>query len=209
MPYSRRMSPAPARTHAERRAATRAALLDATLESLTERGWAETSTRSIAERAGVTQGALQHHFPSKAALVEAALDHMMRELATASLAISKPEGTERERIEAFLDDLWAIHELPINRAMFELINAAHTDPDLGMRAAHILTTAAAVTQTVAEALLPTIAAAPEFRDWLLFAEATMRGTALATLPGAAGADWPTIRRHLLTSLTIEIASEPG
>src|ERR1700726_4202163 len=59
-----------------RSAATRAALLDAALESLVERGYAATTTVEIARRAGVSRGAQLHHFPTKAELLTAAVQHL-------------------------------------------------------------------------------------------------------------------------------------
>src|SRR5437763_12092708 len=64
------------RTQAERSAATRAALLDATVASLVEVGYANTTTTGIAERAGVSRGAQMHHFPAKADLVAHAVEHL-------------------------------------------------------------------------------------------------------------------------------------
>src|SRR5712675_230963 len=63
------------RTQAERRAATRTALLDAAIDCLVAEGYANTTTRRIAERAGLTPGALQHHFVSKAELLGQAIRH--------------------------------------------------------------------------------------------------------------------------------------
>src|SRR5207302_5430172 len=59
----------PRRTQAARREATRSALLNAAAECLAEEGYARTTVRRIAERAGVTVGALQHHFSTRAALL--------------------------------------------------------------------------------------------------------------------------------------------
>ena len=59
------------RTQEERSAATRAKLLDATIDCLIELGYAGTTTTLIAERAGVSRGAQLHHFPSKDALYRA------------------------------------------------------------------------------------------------------------------------------------------
>jgi AcrR family transcriptional regulator len=52
--------PATRRTHAERRETTRLALLDAAVACLMEDGYAALTTRKVAERAGVSQGAQQH-----------------------------------------------------------------------------------------------------------------------------------------------------
>ena len=48
----------------ERSLATKAALLDAAIESLVERGYAATTTIETARRAGVSRGAQLHHFPT-------------------------------------------------------------------------------------------------------------------------------------------------
>src|SRR5438105_12392844 len=64
------------RTQAERRASTRTALLDAAIDCLVEEGYANTTTRRIAERAGVTPGAVHHHFSAKAELRTASVSHI-------------------------------------------------------------------------------------------------------------------------------------
>ena len=61
-------------------------VLAATIGCLVERGYANTSTRHIARRAGVTVGALQHHFDSKAELMAAALRELGERIADDFLA---------------------------------------------------------------------------------------------------------------------------
>ena len=74
------------RTQAERSATTRRALLDAARALFSERGYAGTAREDIVERAGVTRGALYHHFANKQAVfqavfeeLEAALDELPEE----------------------------------------------------------------------------------------------------------------------------------
>lgn len=64
------------RTQQQRREETRRALLDAAVESLIEVGFARTTTLEVQRRAEVSRGALLHHFPSKAELLVAAVDHL-------------------------------------------------------------------------------------------------------------------------------------
>src|SRR5689334_19042183 len=64
------------RTQEERSAATRALLLEATLDSLVDVGYARLTTTDVADRAGVSRGAQLHHFPTKAELVTAAMAHL-------------------------------------------------------------------------------------------------------------------------------------
>src|SRR5207302_7497163 len=86
------------RTQAERRAQTRAALLRAARELFAERGYAETGREDIAERAGVTRGALYHHFSSKADVFAAVVDELNAELVERVVAASHPGGTALDKL---------------------------------------------------------------------------------------------------------------
>lgn len=70
----------PRRTQADRSATTRAALIKAGRELFADKGFAATSRDEIAERAGVTRGALYHHFESKTALAAAVVAQLEDEL---------------------------------------------------------------------------------------------------------------------------------
>jgi AcrR family transcriptional regulator len=105
-------------------------LLDATVECLVERGWSGTSTTLVSERAGVSRGAQLHHFPSKSALVLAAVEHLSEvrgaELRHAAQAV--PSG--RRRTRAVLGMLADHFTSPVFTAALELWVAARTDPEL-------------------------------------------------------------------------------
>ncbi len=121
----------PRRTQAERRAATRSALLDAALELLVEDGYANLTTRRIAARAGVSQGAQQHYFPSKSELVLEAVRHAIAQIADDSLRRAEllaARGTPRQ--EAMLDEMWAVHQSSAFRSTLELWAAARSDAEL-------------------------------------------------------------------------------
>lgn len=68
-------------TQVERRESTRAALLVAARQLFTEKGFAGTGREEIAERAGVTRGALYHHFASKQAAFQAVAEELDAEMA--------------------------------------------------------------------------------------------------------------------------------
>jgi AcrR family transcriptional regulator len=68
------------RTQAQRRAATRRALLDAARSVFAEKGYHETAAEEIVRRAGVTRGALYHHYEDKKDLFRAVVDEMEGEI---------------------------------------------------------------------------------------------------------------------------------
>jgi AcrR family transcriptional regulator len=92
---------------AEQSDATRSALLAAARRLFTERGYAATSTNEIVERAGVTRGALYHHFPAKYDLFRAVFEQLEAELAdqVARAALAGSDALEQLRLgcRAFLD----------------------------------------------------------------------------------------------------------
>ena len=65
---------------AERGLATRAALVDAARQLFSERGYAAVGTHELVQRAGVTRGAMYHHFPDKRELFRAAYEETEKEL---------------------------------------------------------------------------------------------------------------------------------
>jgi AcrR family transcriptional regulator len=63
----------------DRSRATRARLLESAIVCLADLGWSASTVAVVAEHAGVSRGAAQHHFPTREALFTAALEHVTRE----------------------------------------------------------------------------------------------------------------------------------
>jgi AcrR family transcriptional regulator len=201
---------APRRTQAERRAATRAALLEATIACLAEEGYAHTTTRRIAERAGVTPGAQQHHFATKSDLVAEALNHAAAQIAAEVLeAELSAEGSDLERAERLLDLLWELHKSALFHAAMELMVAARTDPELRARLEAPAAGVAGVVEHGAAALFPELGTLPDFIATLEAGLAMIRGLALQSfIPGPDPEDsWPAARAHLLETFA-RIADDP-
>ena len=95
------------RRQADRTAATRAALIAAGRELFAARGYGDAGQEEIVERAGVTRGALAHHFGTKRGLFSAVVEQVERDLtervAVAALAGSDPKEHLRLGCLAFLD----------------------------------------------------------------------------------------------------------
>ncbi|QWF84465.1 TetR/AcrR family transcriptional regulator [Amycolatopsis sp. CA-230715] len=114
----------------ERSRTTRRRLVDAAVECIGELGWTGTTVALIAERAGVSRGAAQHHFPARENLVAAAVEHV-GEVQIAELkrhADGLPSGSSR--IEAVVDMLLNLYAGPMFRAALHLWVAASTDEAL-------------------------------------------------------------------------------
>ncbi|HET6211975.1 MAG TPA: TetR/AcrR family transcriptional regulator [Micromonosporaceae bacterium] len=115
----------------ERSRATQGRLLEATVECLVDRGWSGTTTTVIAEYAGVSRGAQLHHYPTKAALVIAAVGHLAERRAAElrAEATALPADPE-QRLGLVVDILAAAFIGPLFVAALELWVAARTDPEL-------------------------------------------------------------------------------
>ncbi len=81
------------RSNTERTASTTAHLVDAARTLFVERGYAETATPDIVSAAGVTRGALYHHFADKKALFRAVVEREAASVA-ATIEAAAPEGSE-------------------------------------------------------------------------------------------------------------------
>jgi AcrR family transcriptional regulator len=128
-----RMSAAPvvSRTpQQERSRVTQARLLEATIECLVEHGWSGTTTTVVAARAGVSRGAQLHHYPTKAALVMAAVEHLSERRGEEIRAEAAALPAGPRRLDLVIDMLAAAFTGPLFVAALEVWVAARTDPDL-------------------------------------------------------------------------------
>lgn len=188
-------------TQAERSAATREALLDATLASLVEDGYAGTTTARVCERAGLSRGAHLHHFQTRAALLAAAVEHLAAQLGEqlAPEVASLAEGPERS--EAGLDLLWQAYAGPLFQAALDLWTHARTDPELRASLEPVERTLERRTVLLARDLFPGLVGRADFERLVVMAVATVRGLALLdTFQPAAGRNarhWPACRALLV------------
>ena len=114
----------PSRTQQERREDTRARLLAATIECLVEHGYAGTTTQRVQDRAGLSRGALLHHFATKEALLVAAVSHV---------ADAQIEAVRAEAAGGAASEVELLHHVmsgPLFLAGLELWQAARTEPAL-------------------------------------------------------------------------------
>ena len=122
--------PAGAGWQAQKSASTRNLIIDAAIKCFVDLGYARTTTTAIAERAGLSRGAMLHHFPSKIDIVRAAVDHLhAKRLKALRKSMMRPSG-ETDRVRQGVDAYWAHVKHPMFVAFFELSVAARTDGEL-------------------------------------------------------------------------------
>ena len=167
------------RTQAERRAHTHAALLDATAACLVERGYSRTSTNDIIRLAGVSRGALLHHFASKAELLGAAVDHVVNRCEMEFREAFAALPVEERTLERAVDQLWEIFRGPSFDAALELLVAARTDAELRTVLQEVLERFERNVSADFGVLFPATASVPESRALVRFAFATLQGAAIA------------------------------
>lgn len=177
----------PSGWQARKSAATRLQILEATLRCFTKLGYFHTTTPAIAEEAGLSRGAMLHHFPTRMDVVRAAVAHLhAKRLNAFRVAVEGlPPGTNRAH--AALRAHWEQLRHPLYAVFIELHVAARTDPEL----ADILAPAEAafareLRETAREVVPEWNVTGPQFEIGYELATCTLRGLALKMFtPGGA------------------------
>ena len=107
----------------------RATICEATIASLADYGYGETSLNRVAAIAEFSKGAVQHHFHTKEDLIAATVDTLL--LRTVQSRAAQPKSVE----SALLDAWQRFINTPAYRALMEVLNAARTDAKLRERIA--------------------------------------------------------------------------
>ncbi len=130
LPKSTTEEPEESGWQAQKSANTRTQITEAAIRCFVEYGYSQTTTTLIAEKAGLSRGAMLHHFPSKLAVVSAAVAHLhAKRLKAFRKAVVKPTAG-RDHLRQSLEAYWAHVRHPMFVAFFELGVAARTDKEL-------------------------------------------------------------------------------
>ncbi len=120
----------------QKRMAARQKILSAVVTCLDLHGYAGASIARIQKMAGVSRGALTHHFRSKEDLMTETASYIFKPTLSPRLVNFRPEPAGRLEIES--DVLWVGEKLldtPEGRALVEILVATRTDPLLRDRIA--------------------------------------------------------------------------
>jgi AcrR family transcriptional regulator len=141
-----------ARTQQQRREETIARLLDASIDTIVEVGYARASAAVIAKRAQVSDGALFRHFATMGDFMAATAHEVMRrQLGLFSKRVAEIPA-DRPALEAALTILRDVTGNSTNTVMYELLVAARTDEKLKATLQDVLTVYAANIYDIARAL---------------------------------------------------------
>jgi len=118
---------------AQKSAMTRDRILDAAITCFVELGYSNVTTAKVASSAGVSRGAMLHHFPSKTELIQAAVEYLHDKLLEdyTKRVSNIPESLKgKKRRRAGIDAYWEHLTGDLFVVYHELCVASRTDPEL-------------------------------------------------------------------------------
>lgn len=116
---------------AQKSAATRNAILESAIACIVEVGYRRATTTAIAQKAGLSRGAMLHHFPSKLDIIRGAVEHLhSKRLKAFRRAMTRAPTPPADRVVLGVDTFFDHVRHPLFVAFLELSVAARTDPEL-------------------------------------------------------------------------------
>ncbi|MER5769892.1 TetR/AcrR family transcriptional regulator [Streptomyces sp. NPDC001985] len=186
----------------DRSRATRQRLLEAAVACLAEVGWAGSTVAVVAERAGVSRGAAQHHFPTREDLFTAAVEYVAEQRSTALRGLS---CEDRAAVVGALVDLYTG---PLFRAALQLWVAAANEPQLHARVAELEGKVGRETHRMAVRLLAVDESVPGVRETVQGLLDMARGLGLANLLTDDAPRRARVVHHWTTLLTPTLPPPP-
>lgn len=160
----------------DRSRATRRRLLQSAVACLAERGWTGSTVAVVAEHAGVTRGAAQHHFPTREDLFTAAVEYVAEERSAVVRDLPRPAGVP-EAVEAIV----GLYTGELFRAALQLWVAASNEPQLAPRVVALEARIGRETHRMAVRLLGADESVPGVRETVQGLLDMARGLGLANL----------------------------
>ncbi|MER0446476.1 TetR/AcrR family transcriptional regulator [Streptomyces sp. Edi4] len=167
--------PPPKTPKQDRSRATRQRLLEAAVACLAEHGWAGSTVSVVAERAGVSRGAAQHHFPTREDLFTAAVEYVAERRSHALRALDRSD--RREVVGALV----GLYTGPLFRAALHLWVAASNEPQLHARVTELEARVGRESHRIAVELLGADESAPGVRETVQGLLDMARGLGLANV----------------------------
>lgn len=196
----------------QQRQRTRAAILSATVDCLVEDGYGALTTRRVAERAGVAQSTLMHHFETRERLLVEAVAGLAEQLADRTLR--ELDATHREGAAhraAVLDLAWATFTTPEALAAAQLWGAAWTEPEIAEALRELELRVAQLILVTAQTVFPQETLDPRFPIFIDGVYQMIRGLVMGIPTWGAeaiGERWAAIKPVLLDA-SLEVIPPPA
>lgn len=190
------------RTNVERSTKMRRKLLDATEKCLIELGYTHTSNLEVCRRAGVSNGALLHHFRTRENLMASTLERLYDRLKQQVIRDAEALKPDSNRLDRFVDILWSVFDSEEFKAVLELWLAAANDTALRSRVFPVMREFSDSVGPTAERLLPDMAVdASRFKGTIGLMMYILQGMGLARSTfGPGDADESRLVRSLMKEM---------
>lgn len=189
----------------DRSRATRQRLLEAVVTCLATKGYEASTMSVIAAEAGISRGAVQHHYPTREDLVLAALRFIFEERKAAIEQLPVPAGTGRARVHAVVARMVDVYGGDLFRAALQVWTVAAADPQLRDAVVPMERTFAREVHEMAVRLLEVDDTDPHSRALIQATLDVARGLALANLL----TDDSKRRRRVVTTWADQLAEALG
>jgi AcrR family transcriptional regulator len=189
--------------HQVRRELTHERLLNSALTLMQQKGAGRLSIQAVAQAAGMTTGAVQHHFPSKAALMMQVLSRLIESLESDTDFWPSPRWGLTRRSEHFVQQAWVqLYSQPRFASAWAAYLAAIDD---AVMTAHIIEQRSLIQQRLRVqffAAFPEIATHPKADAHMQFVLTALRGLGLVRpfAPAAAIDSQLTILSEFIQSI---------
>jgi AcrR family transcriptional regulator len=121
---------APRRTQAERTASTSSRIVSAAITALHDNGYSATSTSLVAKMAGVSRGAMLHHFATKVALMAAVVRATYKADIAAYSDVLRDIKNGKDVLDSLIDTAWGCFNSKGGIAQTEIWLAVRSDQEL-------------------------------------------------------------------------------
>jgi AcrR family transcriptional regulator len=119
------------RSQRERTATTKRRLMDAAVDLLCEKGYANLTIDHVAGRVGVSRGAPIHHYSNKAALVNAVANYSCELAEQSAVKLTRRVRTAKRPVDAFVDGMAEYFFGKVFVSQLEILIASRTDAGVG------------------------------------------------------------------------------
>jgi AcrR family transcriptional regulator len=127
------------RSNVDRSAATRRQIFEATVRCLTSGGYGAVTNIRVAEEAGVSRGAMMHHFPTQQDLIVATIEYAYQKLSNYRMEVLSKLDPGLPRYRALIDLAWATAQMPEGIACNEVRHGSRSDPQIRVAVTPIMT----------------------------------------------------------------------